>query len=73
MIAYTPEYMRRVNFTYPGGNPEHVPVSISVFHDDKDAEAQRWNNALVDLEDLKQFVNQAQELIAETERDIGRL
>lgn len=72
MASYTPEFMRRVNFTFAGGDPEHVPVSLSVFRDDKDSDA-KWNNVLVDLEDLKQFVNQAQELIAETERAIGRI
>lgn len=73
MSAYTPDFMRRVNFSFPGGDPDHVPISLTLFRDENKPDANSILYISLDIEDLKQFVNQAQALITDVERSIGRI
>lgn len=54
-------------------DPDYVPVAVTVFSEKRYPRQSRCVAAILDIEDLKEFVNQAMALIAAKEREIGRI
>ena len=54
-------------------DPDYVPVAVTVFSEKRNPRQSQCVAAMLDIEDLKEFVNQCTALIADKERQIGRL